>query len=84
MCRCPNRYDAITTGHDTVLEQMREVFGTMDDMFEQHWCAKAGSLFPKILEKYPELRRCRILEVWKQPFHPWPPVRYPMRASSTS
>ena len=69
MLRCPNLHDAITAGHDTVPKQMSKAFWTAGDTFGQHRCAKAGSLFPELLEEYPELGRCPILELWKQPFY---------------
>ena len=49
MVRCSNLHDAITAGHDTVLNQFREAFRTLDDTFEQPWCAKTGSLFPELI-----------------------------------
>ena len=68
MLRCPYLNDATTARHNTVLGQVREAFQMLDNTFEQQWCATVGSLFPELMEEYPELCRCPILEVWKQPF----------------
>ena len=56
MLRCPSLSNAITAAHDTVLEGIRHVLRSACPEFTQHWCARAGDLFPSLTNTYPPLR----------------------------
>ena len=55
-------------GHSKYDANDRDTLRVLDGTFVQLCCAPSGTLFPELMEKFPGLTECPILESWKHPF----------------
>ena len=55
MLQCKTLSNPITAAHGTVFASIRHALQDVDPAFEQHWCAKAGDLFPDLASAHPAL-----------------------------